>query len=127
MKVIGSVQRLLAKRWFVLPLAAGIGLVSAFLLYLTLYVAYFDYWVNPRGKASDPGLYIYPELRYALFSFVQLLWSIDGLIATVLLLRGISNGGSSKWTYRTLVLYFILFAALVVGGSVMLIVRSHGH
>ncbi len=32
----------------------------------------------------------------------------------------------SGWTYRTIVIYFVLFMALILGGILMLAVRSHG-
>jgi hypothetical protein len=60
-------QRLLERRWLVLPLSVAIALVSGFLLRGTLQMAYSEYWLEPKLKAADPGLYIYPQLRYTIF------------------------------------------------------------
>ena len=121
-------QRLFERRWSVLTLSVAIGLMSGFLLWGTLQVAYSDYWLEPKLKAADPGLYIYPQLRYTLFSFVEALWCLDGLIMAGLLLRSaMSSRSMTTWTYRTIVIYFSLLTVLIVGGSLMVFVRSRGY
>jgi len=103
-----------------------IGLVSGLLLWSTLERAYSDYWFLPKENAVD-GNYTYPQLRYWFFDSVLLLWCLDGLIACGLLLRSAASSGSiSGWTYRTVVLYFALLIVLILGGSLMLYVRSRG-
>jgi hypothetical protein len=97
-----------------------------FLLWVTLQRAYWDYWFLPKEGAAD-GYYTYPQLKYWFFDSVFLLWCVDGLIASGLSLRSMvfcrSNAG---WTYRTIILYFVLFIVLILGGSLMLYVRSRG-
>jgi hypothetical protein len=127
MRQTARLQRLLERRWVLVPLALAIGLVSGFLLWATLRIAYYDYWLSPKLKAADPGYYIYPQLRYTVFYIVLLLCCLDGLIAAGLSLW---SAGSSRsiagWAYRTIVLYFVLLVVLVLGGSLMLYVRSRG-
>jgi hypothetical protein len=123
----GGFQRLLERRWLLVPLAAAIGLVSGVLLWATLQRDYWDYWLNPKLKAADPGLYIYPQLRYTLFDIVLLAWCLDGLIACGLSLWSvISSRSIAGRTYRSILIYFLLFAVLILGGSLMLFVRSRG-
>jgi hypothetical protein len=118
-------QRLLERRWLVLSLSLAIALVSGFLLWATLRAAYWDYWLEPKLKAADPGLYIYPQLRYTLFGIVESLWCLDGLIAASLSFWSVvSSRSMTAWTYRTIVIYFALLAVLILGGSLMLFVRS---
>jgi hypothetical protein len=118
-------QRLLERRWLVAPLAVVIGLASALLLWITLQRDYRDYWLYPKLKAADS--YIYPQLRYTLFDIVLLLWCFDGLIASGLSLWGaVSAHSISGWMYRTVVVYVALFIVLLLGGSLMLYVRSRG-
>jgi len=123
----GRLQRLLEHRWLLVSLAVAIGAVSGLLLVATLQNAYWDYWLWPKLKAADPGLYIYPQLRYTLFDIVLLLWCLDGLIASGMSLRCVVSSRSiAGWTYRTIVLYFVLLIVLIPGGSLMLYVRSRG-
>ena len=120
-------RRLLERRWLLVPLAMTIGAISGFLLWATIRSAYWDYWLYPKLKAADPGLYIYPQLRYTLFDIVLLLWCFDGLIASCTSLWGVvSSRGIGAWAYRTIGLYFVLFVVLILGGSLMLYVRSRG-
>ena len=127
MNQTARLQRLLGHLWLLVPLAAAIGSVSGFLLRVTLQRDYWDYWQSPKLKATDPGLYIYPQLRYTLFDVVLLLWCLDGLIAAALLLwSGVSSRSIAGWAYRTIVLYFVLLVVLILGGSLMLYVRSRG-
>jgi hypothetical protein len=121
-----KLQQILGRRWLLVPLAVAIALVSGLLLWVALRHAYWDYWISPRDSAAD-GYSTFPERRYWLFDSVFLLWCVDGLIASVLALRSvISSRAIAGWTYRTLVLYFILFIVLILGGSLMLYVRSRG-
>jgi hypothetical protein len=121
-------QRLFERRWLVLPLSMAIALVSAFLLWANLQNAYWDYWLWPKLKAADPGLYIYPQLRYTLFDIVEALWCLDGLIMAGLSFRCVvTSRRMTAWAYRTIVIYFVLLAVLILGGSLMLFVRSHGY
>jgi len=121
-------QRLLERRWLVLPLSVAIALVSGFLLWGKLQMAYSEYWLEPKLKAADPGLYIYPQLRYTIFDSVFLLWCLDGLIAASLSFwSAVSSRSIAAWGYRTIVIYIVLLAVLILGGSLMLFVRSRGY
>ena len=108
-------------------LAVLIGPVSLLLLWATLQRDYEDYWLEPKLKAADPGLYIYPQLRYTLFDIVLLPWCLSGLIAAVLLLwNARSPQRIAGRAYQSLVVYFVLFIVLILGGTLMLYVRSRG-
>jgi hypothetical protein len=123
-----SFRRLLERRWLVLPLSVTMGLVSAFLLWVTLRSVYWDYWLVPKLKAADPGLYIYPELRYAFFDIVLLMWCLDGLVAASLSSwSAVTSRTMSAWAYRTIIVYSLLLAVLILGGSLMFFVRSRGY
>jgi hypothetical protein len=125
---MNKLQRLLERRWLVVPLAIAIGSVSAFLLWTTLERDYWDYWIYPREKAGELPSYIYPELRYTLFDIILVPWCLDGLIAAGMLFWGVVTSRSvAGWTYRTIVIYFVLLAVLILGGSLMLFVRSRGY
>ena len=115
------------RRPALVTLALLIGLASALLLWLTIENAYFDYWYSPTEKSVDPGLYIYPELRYTLFDIVLSLWCIDGLIFSAVAFRSTKSQSISKSVRRTLTLYFVLLAVLIVGGISMMVARSHGY
>jgi hypothetical protein len=122
----GRLERLLERRWLLVPLAVAIALLSSFLLLVTLDRVYWDYWFLPKENAAD-GYHTYPQLRYWFFDSVLLLWCLDGLIASGLSLRSVtSSRGIAGWTYRTIILYFVLFIVLILGGSLMLYVRSRG-
>jgi hypothetical protein len=82
-------QRLFERRWLVMSISAAIALVSGLLLWATLQNAYWDYWLEPKLKAADPGLYIYPQLRYTVFDIVESLWCLDGLIMAGLSFRSV--------------------------------------
>lgn len=106
-----------------IPLALAIGVVSWFLLYVTLFRDYFDYWAVPKLKDA----YIYPELRYTFFDLVLILWCVDGLLACILCVqRAAVSRNISGWPRRTLATYFVLFVVLLAVGSLMLIARHHG-
>lgn len=123
----GRPQRLLGHRWLRVLLSVVIGPVSGFVLWKTFQRDYWDYSLYPKLKAADPGLYIYPQLRYALFDIVLLMWCLVGLLASGLSLwSAVSSQSITKWTYRTLVLCFLLFVVLILGGSLMSYVRSRG-
>lgn len=127
MSLNGRLQRLLEHRWLRVPLAVAMALVSGLLLCAILRQAYWDYWLSPKLKAADPGLYTYPQLRYTFFNTVLLLWCLDGLIASGLSLRRVvSTRSIAGWPYRAMVLYFVLLIVLILGGSLMLYVRSRG-
>ena len=120
-------QRLLEHRWLRVLLAVIIGPTSIPLLWAILEKDYEEYWVLPKLKAADPGLYIYPQFRYTLFDIVLLLWCLAGLIAAGLLLSyARSPQRIAGWAYRTLVVYFALFIVLILGGTLMLYLRSRG-
>jgi hypothetical protein len=126
MSETGRLQGLLERRWFLVPLAVAIALVSGFLLWMTIRRAYWDYWFLPKENAAD-GYYTYPQLRYWFFDSVLLLWCVDGLIAGGLSLRSVvSSRTIAGWTYRTIILYFVFFIVLILAGSLMLYVRSRG-
>ena len=122
------VRQFIDRRWVLKSLATIIALVSLFFFMLTLRVAYFDYWLEPKENAADTGVYIYPQLRYTVFYSVLTLWCVVGMIASVLSFRSaMSSESASEWTHRTLAAYFILFAVLILGGTLMMVVRSHGY
>jgi len=126
MSETGWLQRLLGHRWLLASVAVVIGLVSGFLLWMTIERFYWDYWFLPKESAAD-GYYTYPELRYWFFDSALLLWCVDGLIACGLSLRSVvTSRRISGWTYGTVVLYFVLLIVLILGGSLMLYVRSRG-
>jgi hypothetical protein len=104
-------------------LAATIGLVSMFLLSVTVRSDYIDYLVYPKEKGDN----IYPELRYTFFDAGLLLWCVDGLVMSGLAASSaLANRKVSVWFWRTLAIYFALFLALILGGILMLVARSHG-
>jgi hypothetical protein len=90
-------------------------------------VAYSEYWYEPKLKAADPGLYIYPQTRYAIFSAVEILWCTVGLFASVFSLRDAKSQTISERTKRSLILYAALFVLLLLIGVVMIVVRSYGY
>jgi hypothetical protein len=120
-----TLQQLLERRWLLLMVATGIGLVSLFLFSITVQNVYLEYLVYPREKAGDG--YSYPQLRYAVFDTALLLWCLDGFAACGLSLwSSFSERSIAGWTYRTIVLYFALFGVLLAGGIFMIIARSRG-
>jgi hypothetical protein len=120
----GTVQRFIERRWVLVPLALMIGLASSYLLYVTLFRDYFDYWILPKVKDA----YIYPQLRYTFFDAVLILWCLDGLVACIMCVHSATASRSiTGWPLRTLTVYFVLFVVLVVGGSLMLAARHHGY
>jgi hypothetical protein len=127
MSLTARLQRLLEQRWLRVLLAVLIGPVSLLLLCATLQRDYYDYWIIPKLKAGDLGLYIYPQLRYTLFDIVLLPWCLSGLIAAgLLLLNTRTPQRMAGLAYQTLVFYFVLFIVLIFGGTLMLYVRSRG-
>lgn len=118
-------QQLLERRWVLLMIAAAIGSASLFLFSITVRNAYLEYLVYPREKAGDG--YSYPQLRYAIFDSVLLLWCLDGFAACGLSLwSSLSKRSIAGWTYRTIVIYLVLFGALLAGGIFMMIARGRG-
>jgi hypothetical protein len=126
MNIVTWAEKLFERRWLLVTLGAAIGLTSALLLRLKLEGVSYEYWVFPRDKAVDG--YIYPQLRYTIFDVLLLLWCFDGLIFSVVALRSaVASRSISPWPFRTLLLYFALFAFLILGGTLMLIARRHGY
>jgi hypothetical protein len=120
-----TLQQLLERRWILLTVAAVIGSASLFLFSITVRNADLEYLVYPREKAGDG--YSYPQLRYAIFDSVLLLWCLGGFAACGLSLwSSLSKRSIVGWTYRAIVIYLILFGALLAGGMFMIIARSRG-
>lgn len=119
-----SVQRWYS-RWGTAALITIIGTVSSWVLYETAVRLFLDYIYYPRVKAQDG--YIYPQWRYGLFDIVLVSWCLDGLVASVLLLRSIALRESIKgWARRTTVCFFVGFGILVLGVAIGTWLRSHG-
>jgi phosphoglycerol transferase MdoB-like AlkP superfamily enzyme len=125
MSHLNSIQRLVERRWVLLTLAVTIGLVSLFLFSITVQRDFYEYLVYPKEKAADH--YIYPELRYTFFDGMLMLWCLDGFVACGLFLWSLlTTRNNSKLIYRTMVIYFVLFIALILGGILMMTARNHG-
>jgi len=124
----GRIWHFIERRSVLILLATVVGLVSASLLWVTLRAAYYDYWYEPKLKAADPGLYIYPQTRYAIFYAVQTVWCTVGLFASAFSFRDAKLSQTiSERTKRSLILYFALLAVLLLIGIVMIAVRSYGY
>ena len=123
----GRLWHFMERRPVLISLASGIGLVSAHLLWAALRLAYYEYWYEPKLMAADPGLYIYPQTRYAIFSAVEIVWCTVGLLASIFLLRDAKSQTLSERTKRSLILYAAMFALLLLIGGVMIVVRSYGY
>jgi Trk-type K+ transport system membrane component len=122
---MGRFRRILERRWVLAPLAVAIGLVSLFLFSITVSNDFMEYVIFPKEKADE--YYIYPQLRYTFFDAVLLLWCLDGFVASGLSLRAaFTNRNISGWTYRSIVIYFVLFTVLILGGILMMAARRHG-
>ena len=117
-------RRSSAYRWLLTPLALAMALVSGWLLWVTFQRDYWDYWMFPRLKAADA--YIYPQLRYTIFDVVLVLWCLDGLVASVLLIRNAFSSRQNIWAQRTALIYLGLLSVLILIGSAMLYARRHG-
>ena len=112
-------------RWGTAALVTIIGTVSCWILYVTAVRLFFDYIYYPRVKAQDG--YIYPQWRYGLFDVVLVSWCLDGLVASVLLLRSIALQESIKgWARRTTICFFVGFGILMLGAWIGMWLRSHG-
>ena len=120
-------ERFLSPRWLYVSTAVAIGLISGYLLYVTLQRDYNDYWFLPKLKGADPGLYIYPQMRSRFFDIVLLLWCLDGLIVCGTLIWNVGSPRRAAWAYRTISLYIVLLLVLLLGGSLMLYVRGRGY
>jgi len=121
-----GLRRLLGRRFLLAPLVIFIGLASAFLLWKTLERVYYEYWLLPRLKSVDG--YSYPQLRYTVFDLVFIPWCINGLAACALSIRSmVSSSRISDGAYQSLLYYFALFAVLLGGGTLMLVMRSLGY
>jgi hypothetical protein len=78
----------------------------------------------PQAKAQDT--YIYSEWRYRLFDTVLVAWCLDGLLASVLLIRSLAlREGIGGWARRTTLLFFAGFGVLVLGVGFGMWLRSH--
>ena len=120
-------SRLLDRRGVLIPLASAVGLVSVVLLWATIARIYEDYWFMPHEKA-DFGVIVYPELRYWFFDATLLLWCFVGVVASTLSLRSVILSLSiSPRTKLAWMFYFALLALLILGGIVMMVVRSYGY
>lgn len=118
-------RRSSAYRWLLTPLALAMALVSGWMLWVIFQLDYWDYWMFPRLKAADA--YIYPQLRYTIFDVVLVLWGLDGLIASGLLVWNVVSRRQNKWIRRAVFLYSGLLSLLILIGSAMLIARNHGY
>jgi hypothetical protein len=99
-------------------------MLSLVLLVLSVPRMFFDYVVFPLVKEA----YIFPQWRYRVFDVVLLAWCVDGLIVSVLLLRGDSaNAAIKAWRRRTVSLYAGGFAVLVGGVVLGIWLRSHAY
>jgi len=122
------VRQFIDRRWVLRSLASIIAPTSLFFFLLTLRVVYFDYWLEPKEKAADIGLYIYPQIRYTVFYAVLASWCATGIVASVTSFRSATSSESvSEWTHRSLILYFILFVVLILGGTLMMVVRRYAY
>lgn len=89
-------------------------LVSAFVLYVIGYNAYYEYYLYPREKGS---FYIYPEWRYTFFDACSLIWAVIGILAAVMLVRSaIRHEPISRRAQMLTLSFVILLAILIVGG-----------
>lgn len=112
-------------RWGAAALAALIGTVSVWALFVTAVRLYFEYVYYPHVKAQDG--YIYPQLRYTLFDAMQVVWCLTGLLAAALLLRNFAlRKGVTGWARRMTILFFAGFGVLAVGVAFGVWLRSHG-
>lgn len=112
-------------RWANAPIAFLIALTSTWILYATVERDYFDYIYFPKVKAQDG--YIYPQLRYAIFDVVLILWCVDGLIATYFLARDFrARRNMSEWSYRSSLVFVVLFCVLLIGGFFGMCLRDMG-
>ncbi len=104
-------------RWATGPLAFMIGAVSAWVLYVTAQRGYWDYYQFPKC----------PQLRYAVYDVVLILWCIDGLVACAFLAhRAWTRETVDGWSYRTTFAFFAGFGVLVIGGAFGMFLRSVG-
>ena len=112
-------------RWMLILFAIAIGSISLFIFSITVQNAYLEYFVYPKEKAADG--YSYPQLRYAFFDALLLLWCLDGFAASGLSLWcAISKRSIEGWTYRSIAIYLVLFAATIMAGLLMIAARSRG-
>ena len=98
--------------WPTAAIAGIIGTVSLALLFLTVPRLFFAYVLSPMVKDA----YILPEWRYRIFDAVLVAWCIDGLIAAALFFRRTAIRPRLRpWARRTMFLYLVGLAILVVG------------
>src|SRR5258705_8348865 len=94
----------LSSRWGAAALAALIGTISGWTLFVTAVRLYFEYVYYPHVKAQDG--YIYPQWRYTLFDAVQVAWCLNGLLAAVLLFPQVALWGNGQRGGRPIDLLF---------------------
>ena len=110
--------------WTRTAVASTVGMLSLALLVLSVPRMFFDYVVFPLVKEA----YIFPQWRYRVFDVVLLAWCVDGLIVSVLFLRGDSaNAAIKAWRRRTVSLYAGGFAVLVGDVVLGIWLRSHAY
>jgi hypothetical protein len=115
----GRFQQLLGHRWVLVLLAVAIGLIPLLLFSTTVQRDYYEYQMFPRDRV--------PQVRYTIYDLGRLLWCLNGFAVCGLALRSaISKRSVSGWTYRTMVVYFVLFAALFRGGILISTAQLHG-
>jgi hypothetical protein len=120
-----SFKQRLSSKWSKAALAALIGAASGWMLYGTAVRLYFEYVFYPQAKAQDG--YSHPELRYAVFDVVTVLWCLDGLVASVLLLRSLAlREEIGGWPRRTILLFVVGFGLLLLGVLFGTWLRGHG-
>jgi hypothetical protein len=115
----------LSPKWVIAALAALIGTASGWILCVTAIRLFFEYVYYPQAKAQDAC--IYPEWRYLVFDTVLVAWCLDGLLASVLLIRSLAlREGIGGWARRTTLMFFACFGMLVLAVGFGIWLRSHG-
>lgn len=120
-----TLERLLSPLWTRVSLAALMGILSGWVLVETSIRIYYEYYFFPLTKAQEG--YLYPEWRYRIFDVFLIAWCIDGILASVLLIRSVILRGSiTAWTRRTTFLFFALLAFLVLSTVFGMYLRGVG-
>jgi hypothetical protein len=120
-----TLERLLSRQWVRASLAALIGILSGWVLVETSIRIYYEYYFLPSTKAQEG--YLYPEWRYRIFDVFLITWCIDGILASVLLIRGVILRRSiTVWTRRTTFVFFGLLVFLVLCTFFGIYLRSIG-
>jgi hypothetical protein len=123
MDMPSTTQRTLKSRLATSSLAALIGAASAWILIVTCYRLFFEYFILPIWGDA----YIFPQWRYRLFDVVLVAWCVDGIAAAFLLFRSlVLRERLTVLARRTTVLFFVGFTVLVMGGFLGMWLRRHG-